>query len=253
MPQILLDTNALAAIFARVFNHAVARMPAAHARGLHCAAGSKIRWPKRNPLHTRTGRGNGLDILHPFCGFKNRMDQDRLGHTGFCLKLGKQLIKIVDIPRPLDHWQHDHIKLIANLCYQGRNIIETPRTFQRIDTAPQARAERGKISSLCHFDEAFPRGNFLVGGDSIFKIAENNIGFRRHCGHFGADFFDMRRNEMDHPFEPDRQVTQRWWRANSKRLEKLARGLVCHIWLLNWADPMAKCCTASISLFVSLG
>ena len=51
---------------------------------------------------------------------------------------------------------------------------------------------------------------------------------RASCGTFCPQLLDMRRQEMDHALEPDRQFAQGGGRADGKRLEELARKLHRH-------------------------
>ena len=51
---------------------------------------------------------------------------------------------------------------------------------------------------------------------------------RDELRHLCAQLLDMRRHEMDHALEPDRQFAQGGRRADRKRLEELARKLHRH-------------------------
>ena len=80
-----------------------------------------------------------------------------------------------------------------------------------------------KSHDLRHGDETLSRGFLGVGGNGVLEIAEHDVDLSDELGDFGAHFLDMRRHEMDHPLEPQRQFAQRHWRADRERLEEIAR------------------------------
>ena len=81
---------------------------------------------------------------------------------------------------------------------------------------------RAEIDRLGHVDEALARGLLGVGRDGVFEIAEHDVDLLDQFRHLGADLLDMRRHEMDHALEPDRQVAHRGGRADGERLKELA-------------------------------
>ena len=62
-----------------------------------------------------------------------------------------------------------------------------------------------------------------VGRNGVLEIAEHDVDLRHQLRHFGAHFLDMRRHEMDHALEPQRQLAQRRRRADRQWLEEIAR------------------------------
>ena len=60
----------------------------------------------------------------------------RIGQTGLCLKLSEQTVHVVDVPRAFDLRDHDHIKLVADLADDLREVIQHPRRFKRVDPGP---------------------------------------------------------------------------------------------------------------------
>ncbi len=79
--------------------------------------------------------------------------------------------------------------------------------------APKSHASR-------HGDEAGARRLLGVGRNGVFQIAEHHVDLLDKFRHLGAHLLDMRRHEMDHPLEPQRQFAQRRRRADRKRLEE---------------------------------
>ncbi len=79
------------------------------------------------------------------------------------------------------------------------------------------------VAGLRHGNEALARRFFRVGGNGIFEVAEHHIDLCNKLGNLGAHFLDMRRHEMDHALQPQRQLAQRRRRADGKRLEKITR------------------------------
>ena len=72
-------------------------------------------------------------------------------------------------------------------------------------------------------DEARARRLLGVGRDGVFEIAEHDVDLRDQFRHLGAHLLDVRRHEMDHALELDRQFPQRRRRADRERLEEIAR------------------------------
>ena len=101
------------------------------------------------------------------------------------------------------------------------NIVEHPRRIERVDARPQSGL--AKIATLGHGDEAVARCRFGVGRNGVLEIAEHHIDLMHQLGHPRAHFLDMRRHEMDHALEPQRQFAQRRRRPDRERLEEIAR------------------------------
>ena len=64
-----------------------------------------------------------------------------------------------------------------------------------------------------------------VGRNGVLEIAEHHVDLPDQLRHLGGDLLDVRRHEMDHALEPDRQLAQRRRRADRQRLKELARQL----------------------------
>ena len=71
-------------------------------------------------MHARGGGGDRLDVVDALGRLENGVDQDRLLDRVLGLELGQELVEVVDVPRPLDLGQHDHVELVAG----GRNDLE---------------------------------------------------------------------------------------------------------------------------------
>ena len=78
-----------------------------------------------------------------------------------------------------------------------------------------------KSHRLRHGDEAFARRFLGVGRNGVLEIAEHDVDLADQLRHLGAELLDMRRHEMDHALELDRQLAQRGRRADRERLKKL--------------------------------
>ncbi len=129
----------------------------------------------------------------------------------------------MDVPRALDFGQHDHIELLPDGGDDLTNVVEHPRRIERVDPGPQAGL--AVVATLRHGYEAASRSLLGVGRDRILQVAEHHVDLMHQFRHFGADLLDMRRDKVDHPLEPQRQVTHRRWRADRERLKKVTRQL----------------------------
>ena len=196
-------------------------MAAADPRRFHGARGCKIRGAKAHAVHARRRGRDGLNVIDAFRSFQDGVDENRLLHPVLGFKLGKELIEIVNVPGAVDLRQHDDVELITHRADDLADVIERPRRIERIDPRPQSGG--AEIASLRHGDKSRARRLLGVGGNGVFQIAQDNVDLRDQLRHFGSDFFDVRRHEMDHPLEPQRQVAQRRRRTNSQGLKKIAR------------------------------
>ena len=74
VPQILLIMRARRPVRRRIGENAIIGMPAADPRRLHAARSRQICRPEAHAVHARRGGRDGLDVLHAFGGFQDRMD-----------------------------------------------------------------------------------------------------------------------------------------------------------------------------------
>jgi hypothetical protein len=172
-------------------------------------------------MHARRGDRDRGDIVHALGGFQDGVDQDRFFHAVFGFKLGEQLIEIMNVPGALDLGQHDDIELLPDGGDDLGYVVEHPGRVERVDARPQSGL--AELANFRHGDEARARRLLGVGWNGVFQIAEHNIDLRHQLRHLGAHFFDMRRHEMNHALEPQRQVAQRRGCADRQRLEEIAR------------------------------
>ncbi len=215
VPQILLEEHAFGLARDGVFEHAVGRVPAADAGGLHAARRGEVGGAETHAVHARAGHRDLVDILDALRGFEQRMDQDRASDAVLGFELRQELIDVVDVPRALDLGHDDDIELVADGADDLDHVVEHPRAVQRVDAGPQ----RGgaEIHALGGLDEAGARRLLRVGRDRVLQIAAEHIDLLRRLRKLAADLLDLRREEMDHPLRPDREFAQRRGRADRER------------------------------------
>ena len=83
-----------------------------------------------------------------------------------------------------------------------------------------------------------------VGRDRVLEISEHDVDLVDQLGDLEPHLFDVRRHEMNHALEPDRQFAQRSRSTDGQRLEEIA-------WKLHRADPSdsfpgASCLTEAV-------
>ena len=66
-------------------------------------------------------------------------------------------------------------------------------------------------------------GRFGVGGNGVLEIAEHHVDLMHQLGHPRAHLLDMRRHEMDHALELQRQFAQRRRRPDREGFKEIAR------------------------------
>jgi len=179
-------------------------MAAADPCRLHRARGGEVGWAETDAVHARRSDRDRGDVVDALGGLQDGVNQDRLFHLVFCFELGEKLIEIMDVPGALDLRQHDDVELLPDRGDDLANVVEHPGRIERIDACPQSGL--AEIARLRHFDEAVSCGLLSVGRDRILQIAEHDVDLRHQLRHFGAHFRDMRRHEMNHALEPQRQI-----------------------------------------------
>ncbi len=170
-------------------------------------------------MHAGARRSNRLDVADPLGSLQERVDHHGFFDAMLRFELRKQLIEKVNVPGPFDLGQHDDIEFAANSAHDLDDIVQHPGAVQRVDARPQSRAP--ELVRARQFDETLPR-RFLFGGrDRILQVPQNHIDLLDELGDFGADFFHVRRHEVDHAFQPHRLLNERSRSTGRERLEKL--------------------------------
>ena len=224
MPQILLKGGARRVgrrAGRGIGEHFVFGMAAADPRRLHRAGGGEIGRAETDAVHARRGAGDVGDVVDALGGLEDGVDEDRFfdGVLGF--ELRQKLIEIMDVPGAFDLRQHDDVELLADRGDDLRNIVEHPRRIERVDARPQSGL--AEIATLGHGDEAISCGRFGVRRNRVLQIAEHHVDLMHQLGHPRAHFLDMRRHEMDHALELERQFAQRRRRPDREGFEEIAR------------------------------
>jgi hypothetical protein len=146
------------------------------------------------------GGGDGLHLIDALGSFEDGVDQDRSIDPVLALKLGQQLIEVVDIPWSFNLRQHDHVELPADRTYDLNYIVQRPRRVERVDPGPKP--GRAEINRLSHFNEAVPCRALGVRRDCVLKITQHHVDLADKFRDFRAHFVDVRRHKMDHALEP---------------------------------------------------
>ena len=122
-------------------------------------------------------------------------DRDRLFDSIFGFEQGNVLVNEVNIPRPLDLGNHDHIDLVADVLDDLAQVIEYPGAVQGIDANPHRGVAEVVVAQ--QLDETSARGVLGFDRDGIFEVAAPHIALFGCFGGLVADLFDVRRKEMD--------------------------------------------------------
>ena len=153
------------------------------------------------------------------------MDEDRARHRVSGFQLGQKLVQIMDVPGAFDLGQHYHVQLVAAGGDNLGQVVERPGAVERIYPGPKAR--RAEIVCICEIDEPGAGGFLCVGGDGVLQVAEDHVDLGNEFRHLGANFLDMRRDEVNHALQPHRNFTIRIGRADGQGREKPGRCPVC--------------------------
>src|SRR6185437_12084297 len=98
--------------------------------------------------------------------------------------------------------------------------IQCPGRVECIDARPET--GRSELDRLAQFDEPFARGNLRFDRDRVLEITEDDVDLADDLRDFRANLVDMRRDEMDHPFKPDRRFAQGRRSTDGERSKELA-------------------------------
>jgi hypothetical protein len=83
-------------------------------------------------VHARAGAADGLDVGHPLRRLEQGMQQDRLADRVLRFEQRDVLIDEVDVPRPLDLGNHDHVELVADMLDDLLEVVEHPGAVQAL-------------------------------------------------------------------------------------------------------------------------
>ena len=129
------------------------------------------------------------------------MHEERLGEPGLGLELGEQAVDVVDVLRPLDLGDHDHVELVADLGHERHEVVETPRRVEAVDPRPQLGL--AEVDGVGGVHEAGPSGFLVAGRDRVFEVAEQHVDGGRDVGQLGDHLGVLGWEEVDHPAGPE--------------------------------------------------
>ena len=224
VPQVLLvgGPRHVGVLGVRILAHEVPRMAAADPGRLHPPVGGEVGRPERQALHPRRGGADLLHVGHTAGGLQDGVDEDRAIQAGLGLQLGQQPVDVVDILGPLDLGDHDHVEGVADLGDGGDDVVEPPRRVERVDPRPELGV--AVAPRLADLDQAGPRRLLLGRRDGILEVGQQDVDGRRDRRHLGHHLRVLRRQEVDHPRRPHRDLPQRFGGADGQRPEEVLRG-----------------------------
>ena len=154
------------------------------------------------------------------------MHEERFGEPGLGLELGEQPVDVVDVLGPFDLGDHHHVELVADLGHERDQIVEAPRRIEAVDPRPQLCLAEVDVVGCLH--EAGACRLLVAGRDRVFEVAEQHVDGGRDVGKLGDHLGVLRREEVDHPARPERDVAQRFGRADGERSEEVLRAAHGH-------------------------
>ena len=173
-------------------------------------------------MHSGRSGGDRLDIVDPLRGLQNCVNEDRPLEPVARLEQGEILVDEMDVPFAFDLRRHDDVELVADLAHEPGHIVDKPGRIERVDPRPQG--GRAEIGRLRHCDQAVPGRLLGFDRNRVLEVAEHDVDLAGKLRRFRAHLFVVRRHEMDHSLESQRQFEERARRADRKRIEISARG-----------------------------
>ncbi|MCU0626213.1 MAG: hypothetical protein MUF21_06950 [Gemmatimonadaceae bacterium] len=114
----------------------------------------------------------------------------------------------------------NHVEPVADGAHDLRQVVEHPRTRERVHAHPDARvARRPRAHRL---DEAGARRRLVLHRDRVLQVPAQHVGLARRLRQPCPDLLDVRREEVDHALGPHRPLVQRRRRADRERLVEVA-------------------------------
>jgi hypothetical protein len=134
------------------------------------------------------------------------------------LELGQQAVDVVDVPRPFDLGDHDHVKLVADRRDDREQVVEDPGAIEAVDAGPKGRL--AEIVLLRDIDQPFARRLLVGRRDRIFQVAQEDIDLRDEVRDLGTHLLQLRREEVNHAVRPRGHRGGRLRRAGGERDEE---------------------------------
>ena len=194
-------------------------MAAADARRLHPSVRGEVGGAERQPLHARRGAADLLHVRHAPRGLEDRVHEDRPVEAGLRLELGEQPVDVVDVLRPLDLGDHDDVEPVAGFEHGGGQVVETPRRVEAVDARPELRV--AEVDLRGDLDETGARGVLLIGRHTVFEVGEQDVDRRCDVGHLRPHLLVGRREEVDHPARPERDLADGLGGPDGERSEEV--------------------------------
>ena len=206
----------------RVLAHQVVGMAAAHPCRLHPPVGGQVGGPERQALHPGRGAADLLDVGHAPGRLEDGVEEDRALEPGLGLELGDQPVHVVDVLGPLDLGDHDDVELVADLGDGRDQVVEAPRRVQRVDPGPELGG--AEVDRPADVDEPLAGGLLVGGRHTVLEVGEQHVHLGGQIGELGHHLRIRRREEVDHPGRPERDLTHGLGRPDGQRAEEVFRG-----------------------------
>ncbi len=194
-------------------------MAAAHAGRLHAPRCREVGRTEAQSLHAWACAGDLFDVRDTKRRLQNRVDEDRSLHAPSRLEQSEQSIDEVDVPRPLDLRNHDHVDLVAHLLDDLGHVVEEPGAVEAVHAGPELAV--AEVVVLRDLDEALARRDLVVGLHRVLEVAEKHVALRRDARRLGRHLGIARVEEVDHSRWPKRDLTSGLGRPDGHGLEEV--------------------------------
>ena len=138
----------------------------------------------------------------------------------FGFELREQAIDVVDVPRPFDLRDHDHVELVSDLADDSDQVVEHPRTVERVDPHPELGLT--ELDLARDADQPFTSVDLAISLDRVLEVAEQHVDLGNEVGNFARHLRIAGIEEVNHPARPERDFTRRFGSANGQGFEEIA-------------------------------
>ena len=168
-----------AALLIRVCQDRIMGVHAADHRGARAHAGGVVGNPEMQALVALGSGGNFAHILHAQSGLNDVLKTDAFFVAFGVLNLGHHHVHRIDICRRPDLGDHDQIEALTGLFDDVNHVAIHVMGVQSVDSNRHGLA--APIDLIQGLDDVLARLFFLIRGDRIFEVEEDDIDIRLRC------------------------------------------------------------------------
>ena len=176
--------------------------------------------PSDRPCMRGLARADLLDVGHAAGRLEDGVHEERLGQPGLGLELGEQAVDVVDVLGALDLRDHDDVErspTSVTAVMRSSSPHGESRELTRVQSWVSPKARRSGRPRPGRPGRPPCRS----AGTPSSRLASSTSTVGGDVGDLGHHLRVRRREEVDHPRRPDRDLPDRLGRADGQRAEEV--------------------------------